>query len=234
MAEKSAKRKKAEKSIIDLMDSLDPTGFNSKRYKDMFKTMSNPDFEKMLKGFMIDDPNKFKGLYFQINSSNRTPKQGYPTIESIAAVAKKFNHELTEHIVYPFRNPDNPMVSLTPMPILTLPVRKLVQMLEKKNAAVSNIDVTNPLTGQVTGDSKAASMTDTQVMSLLTTKQTSVIREMLQVRSDNFKAKTKMMRTIERDGEFALDDLNINHMDAQSNQTMIVMFAGAMFATKFE
>lgn len=230
--EKSAKRKKAEAAILELMTTLDGSGYNTKRYKAFFNTLNTKDFEKWLKSIADNDtPEK---LYFEMNCNDKTRKNGFPNMDHIVNTAKKFNVDLTEYVSFPHRSDENDFLSSTEVPILRIPLRKLVQMGEKKNMSVSNIDVVNSMTGQVTGDSKASMLNDTQVFSLTTTNQTNSIKELLGPRADDSVAKNKMLSTIEQGGKCSLKELNLNIRNKQAINTMHVFWRGAGFDTTWK
>lgn len=50
---------------------------------------------------------------------------------------------------------------------------------------LSDTSHVNIITGQVTGESKAASLSDTQTSALTTTGQQAALRELLTIRADN-------------------------------------------------
>jgi len=91
-------------------------------------------------------------------------------------------------------------------------------MLDVKNSVVGDIDTINPLIGQVTGASKAASINDTQTTALATTNQVEAIREFHGPRADNMPAKIKMLSQIEKFGRVKYRDLNLQLRNSQSLQ----------------
>lgn len=228
---KSTKRIKAEESIIELMNDLDKSGYNANAYKEYFKTLSNSEFENYMRELAN---NEDMNLFFEIDSFDYKTVPELPLIEK---VAKKHNVSLNEYVAFPHKGTtgeDNQApISSTPIPVLFVQTRRLQQMLSKKNAATSNIDKINPITGQVTGDSKTASMSDMQTMSLVTSGQIKSIKEFLGPRSDDADAKLKMLNSIERNGEFDIDSLTLKTDDKQSIKTMNVFLTGAGFDVKF-
>jgi hypothetical protein len=104
-------------------------------------------------------------------------------------------------------------------------------MLDKKNSASANTEHVNPITGQVTGESKAASISDTQTCSLATTGLTSCIKELLGPRADDQNAKMAMLEQIENYGISDLASLNMRTKDKQAVNTMNIFFLGAGLAT---
>lgn len=219
------KRRKAENSIYALLKDLDESGENEKLYFEIFSHMSDVEFHKMMKNWQ-SDPRKYH-LTLQVNQSKKTDLLDIGHAEKIA---KKYGIKLKEHVIFPHRNPDDPdhpYVSAGEVPILVVYVRKLQQMLDKKNQAVGNIERVDPVLGQVTGDSKAASINDTQTTALVTTNQVNAVREFLGPRADNLPAKLKMLTQIENFGTVKYSDLQLQLRNSQSLQTMKAYLHGA-------
>lgn len=228
----NSKRKLAEKRIIDLMNDIDPSGENANLWKKILLKMSDKEFDEFMKN-MYKNPNKYH-LNVQLNQSENK-KDIILDMDHIEKVAKKNDIKLREYVMFPHLNPDDPehpFITSTPVPVLVMYIRKMQQMVKKKNFSAGNIDVVNPLTGQVTGDSKAASLGDMQTVSLATTNQTDTIKEFLTIRSDNIEGKLKMLNSIEETGSVRYSDCMVNLNDCQSIQTMNVFLKGAMLKTK--
>jgi hypothetical protein len=230
MPDISVARAKAENRIYSIMNDLDSSGYNAGIYKSFFKTMTDKDFIEFMKKLSIDPD---FNLFFEIDSLD---KKATPNIELVRKVADKWGIKLVEYVVFPYKNrenPESPSVSRTPIPVVVIQVRRLQQLLDKKNAASANTDKINSLTGQVTGDSKAASLSDMQTMALATSGQFDTIKEFLGPRSDDQVAKMKMLESIEKYGTFDLNDLNINTENKRSVKTMKVFLEGAGFDCSF-
>lgn len=232
----SQKRKIAEEKICALMDDFEgiKNGYNSTQYRQRFAKMSDAQFTSFMKSIVapddgsVDNPER---LTFELNQSTKT---GMPTMEKIVATAKRWGILLNEYVFFPHKNPQNPdkpMVTRSRVPILLLQVRRLQQTLDKKNFASANIDTVNQYTGQVTGESKAASLNDTQTASLATTGEFGVIKEFLGPRADDAVSKKQMLRAIEKTGEVNIADLNIETKNKRSINTLEVMMRGAGFRT---
>ena len=48
-----------EKLIYDTFDALDPSGVNTDKYRALFSTMSDAEFERYMKNFLKDDQENF-------------------------------------------------------------------------------------------------------------------------------------------------------------------------------
>lgn len=212
---KSQNRINAENQIINLLDTFDKSKYNSNQYKKLFDYMSDEDFKK----YMFDLANEKQYISMEIDSFSEEL-----TLDKIFEKCEKLNIKTHKYILYrENKTEDGKINSITPYPalILYIPIKRLQQMISKKNTASGNTDKINTLTGTVTGDSKSASLNDTQTLGLLSTKQLNTLKELHGPRSDDSKSKIKMLQLIEDDGEVSLADLNINPINKQSLQTFI-------------
>lgn len=227
------KRLVATKKFMQLFDDIENTknGYNATSVKKMLDSMSDNEFVAYMKN-MRDDPDF--NPFFEIDSM---AEKGTPDMNRIKAVAEKWKVELEQYVAFPHRNPndpDHPVITKTKVPKLYITARRLVQMLDKKNADSANIDQVNPITGQVTGDSKAASMSDTQTASLAAVGMTNTIKEFLGFRADDQVAKLKAIESIEKYGMVRMEDLNQQTSDKQSIQTMETFLIGSGLISSFE
>ena len=213
------KRKKAEDQILQLIKDLDPSGLNIEPWKYRFSTMNDKEFDTFMKN-MYEDTSKTH-IYVDLDqSTNKTDKM--IDLDHIEKVAKKYGVKLREYVAFPHLNPDdpdNPVITSTPVPVLVIYVRKMQQFLQHKNFSAGTTEHSNPLTGQVTGDSKAASIGDMQTAALVTTNQKDALKEMLTIRADNLPGKMKMLSQIERNGTVRYEDCFVNLNDSQSLET---------------
>ena len=116
--------------------------------------MSDIDFYNLML-----EMKKRRGYCFSFEANSITDKKHTMNVNKLNKVAKEMGFKLREYVVFPHKNranPDNPVISKTPLPIIAITVKRLQQMLTKKNKTSSDNSVVNPVTGQVTNDSKAA------------------------------------------------------------------------------
>jgi hypothetical protein len=219
-----------ENKIYTLMNELDPSGYNTNIYKEYFGKLSTEEFKTFVYNlYMKEDFN----LFIEIGLLD---KKNSPSLKKIKAIAEKRKVELVEYVEFPYKRPDHPEdppISATKIPVIYSVVRQLQQLLDKKNSMSSNTDSTNALTGQVTGSSKAATVGNMQSISLITSNQLKVIKEMHGPRSDDFEAKLKMIDKIETEGDYDIDDVKTRPEDKQALETMRVMLVGAGFRVSY-
>ena len=219
---KSSKRIRAEKGFYEMMDVLDPSGYNTSRYKEVFDGMSDSEFDSYMKDIEhgTDVPS------FDIDSMTAKDEL---TTEHLFKKGRKLGIKTHQHVIY-LENKGvggEPMVTPEPVPILVLPVKRLQQMIDKKNAAAGDIDKVDILMGQVVRDSKASRISDVQTMGMLTSGHMSSIKELMGPRADDPVSKQQMMEKIEDYGEVSLDDLSIETKNKQALATSRVLLRSA-------
>lgn len=219
-----------QNKVLELMDKLELSdkdikdgkkSYNRQIWEERFRTMSDLDFHKM----MIKMKEK-KGYCFTYEADSiATKNKVNMTVNKLDKIAKEYGYKLREYVMFPHKNranPDNPMISRSPLPILVITVKRLQQMLTKKNKITADNSVTNYITGQVTNDSKAARLSNTQTYSLITTNQINSIKEFLSIRADDETAKRELYRDIEQTGTAKLSNYNLRSDNKQSIQAMEV------------
>lgn len=223
-----------QNKVYELMDDLELSeadkkkgvkSFNRLMWEEKFKSMSDIDFYNM----MLEMKNR-RGYCFSYEADSLTEKKDNMNVNKINKIAKKHGFKLREYVMFPHKNrtnPDNPVISKTPLPIIAITVKRLQQMLTKKNKSSSDTSVVNPVTGQVTNESKAARLSNSQTYSLMTSKQLSAVKEYLSVRADDEVAKRQMFKEIEQTGKAHLSNYTIEPWNKQSIQAMEVFLRSA-------
>ena len=86
-------------------------------------------------------------------------------------------------------------------------VRRLQQILTKKTGFSTSADMRNATTGQLSGASRVARISDEEIYALGATACDAVAQELLGPRADNLGKSLQMYRNIERDGRVSYADL---------------------------
>lgn len=224
-------RKKYEQLIYDMMDDMDPSGFNTDTYAIAFSKMSDKQFIDLMKRYIAEDD---LNLSIDINQLEKK-KSDNMTLEKIKAIADKWKISLFEYVFMPFRNPKGkPMCTLTKVPIIYCPIRRFFQqMLQHKNSISNSSDHINPLTGQVVQEDKTASTTNVQTYALAATNQNNALKEFLGPRADDQVSKQQMLNTIVSTGDVRLSDLDIQTHNKQAVNTTEVFCKAAGLEVKF-
>jgi hypothetical protein len=86
-------------------------------------------------------------------------------------------------------------------------MRRLQQVLMKKNSQSIDMKQRNPITGQVSGDSKVARDSDSENYALTTIGAVEILKELHGPRADNTSAMNDMYRDISMNGNVRNSDL---------------------------
>ena len=214
--------KDRRKVFMDYLDSilntLDPSGANSKLYHEKFDKMSDNQFDSYIKRFFEDDKQNF---YLEIVEYERDL-----TMEQINACAEMMGVPLYERIAMPYLSgdKDNVMVSRAKVPVGYIHEKRMPQTLMKKSAASIKIEKRNPKTGQVVGEDKNARNSDSEVYSLATLGAMNALKEFMSARADDMKAKNEMYAAIAKNGYVSLEELSDDPKDKVALSTFDVYF----------
>ena len=152
-ASSNNKRAKVTKLILDSISIVDRSGLNVEKYKKFFESMNDTEFKKYMDDF-TKDPDK--NFYLEL-----LPNKSEPTIYDIEKLLKKLNIPKEEYVYYRDNGfKDNPIRSRELCSVGYVNVRRLQQILSKKNTYSLDIDNRNTKTGQVSGDAKIARISD--------------------------------------------------------------------------
>lgn len=195
------KRKAAENQVYAVMDALDPSGTNTKRYKKLFSTMSDSKFENFMKCMFDDDNMNFT---LEIKEFEREV-----TIEMIEKAAKILGIELEEHVVLPHisMSQEHPIVTKEKCIVGYHIEKRMEQTNTKKNSASTHIDERSATTGQVVGHDKNGRSSDQENVALTVIGATNVLKEVNGFRADGLERKNYAYAQISKTGECSLQDI---------------------------
>lgn len=218
------KRKKVEELILKTFSLIDPTGANTKKQKEFFSKMNDKQFDTWFKGFLKDPKANF---YMEL-----LPYKNEPTLKEIKDAADFLKVPLEEYVY--FRNDgnkENPLRTRDRVPVGFLNLKRMQQILSKKNSFSLDINVRNAKTGQVTGDSKVARLSDMENYSFNVMGADNALKELMGPRSDNRESKQQLYQNIATYGYAKLADLESDVEDSQTINTIDVYFMGAGIIT---
>ena len=190
-------RKEAEKECIKWINELDPSGVNGQMYTEMFKKMSDEDFDIWISQF---GDNKFIPIYAPPNH----PKIKID-LERNKSVAKKLGVKIFNYLVIK----DNDLIYQPrhKYNLLMLPTKRSSQHIIKKLSVHEDLNSRNAVTGQVTGKSSAASLTQPEVNVLNSIGLHKTLEELLGPRAGDVKASLAMKNMLIRNGNIQMSDL---------------------------
>lgn len=194
----SEKKKKILAYIKKNLAPLDPEGMNIKRYVDMIESMSDNKFDQFMK-HMRDG--KFQ---FHMIIPNLTPKC---SMDDILKAAENVELDLFHRIWFYDDASGKMFLSRSKYPVFELPIRRMQQYLDKKLSVPDNDQTIDGLTGQVTGDDRAASLTNPEILSLHSKGLTTTLSEMVTIRGGDISSYGEFKRQMEESGEAIMETL---------------------------
>lgn len=214
------KRREIETIIYTTFNILDPSGYNTKKYKELFKGMSDDKFDIWMKKFFASESDHF---YLEI-----TPfEDDEVSFDAIQKAADYLEVPLNETMFMPFQNPDgDPIATIDPVPVGYLHSKRLQQILSKKNSFSHSIDMRNQKTGQLMGEDKGGRLSDTENFALAAINAPMAQREYLGPKADDMKMKQAMLKDIANTGHVQMKNLPSRPENKVSLNTLDVYLTG--------
>lgn len=182
----SAKAFRSEvQDLVDkFMDIFDPSGESRKRWDTEFNACkTDEDFVKYIKK-ILDNPKRYFTPEIAAYDKSKQPK-----FTNYRTLAKMVGIELEEVVALPYLNENTgitkPIVTNTKVPVGMLHLKRLQQIVRKKNKITINTDLRDSRNGQVTGKDKGGRITDADLYSLYTISATPVLKELYGPRADS-------------------------------------------------
>jgi hypothetical protein len=214
-------RKSAEAIVLSVMGILDATGANKARWKSHFQGMTDTQFIRWSRDF-LEDPDSYFDLEVQ-------PLGGEPGLGEIRKAAKIVNVPLEEHVWV--SHGGSRVRTPGPVPCGYLYLKRLQQLLAKKNSYSLDIDKRDMITNQVTGEDRVARVSDTENFALTAMGADNALREFLGPRADSRTKKRQMYGAIYSNGYCQLKDMTSQPDDSQALAATDVFFLGAGIKT---
>jgi hypothetical protein len=198
---KTDKRKLVEEKILSIMKTIDPGLTNYNRYEEMFKNMSDEEFD-----IFMNDLKEGK-----IKLTLLTPNlKVYIKQEDLLKAADDLGLELFERLR--FKDKATGKYFLTPNKYLItkLPVRRTRQFLMHKLSIAENDKRIDALTGQVTSDDKASSISYPEAQLMYARGLNNCITEFMKVRGGDIHAFATFKQQLEETGSVQMNTLDQN------------------------
>lgn len=212
----SKQREEAESLIYRVLDAVDKTKTNSDYYRKLFANMSDEDFMNFCKRRL---PFRFHQEVFKIE-----PKM-YEIIEAF----KVLNKPLFEKVKLPYiyTNRDGIPVESQECLVIYLHLKRMKQMLTKKNNTAMNIEKRDMKTGLLTGEDKGGKETDREFESLATMGLEYTMDEFSRPKADALAASAQMSNTIMAKGFVSDADIQVAKDDSIGKNMLNVYLIGA-------
>lgn len=209
-------REEAEALIYRVLDAADVTKTNSDYYRKLFANMSDDDFMNFCKRRL---PFRFHQEVFKIE-----PKM-YEIIEAF----KILNKPLFEKVKLPYiyTNRDGVPVESQECLVIYIHLKRMKQMLTKKNNTAMNIEKRDMKTGLLLGEDKGGKETDREFESLATMGLEYTMDEFSRPKADAMGAISQMSNTIMAKGFVSDSDIQVAKDDSIGKNLLNVYLIGA-------
>lgn len=210
------KRQQAEELIYKVFDAADKTHTNSDYYRKIFASMSDDDFTAFCKRRL---PFRFHMEAFKIE-----PKM-YDIVDAFKILKKPLLEKVKLPYIYKNKNGD-PVESQECL-VIYIHLKRMKQMLTKKNSTAINIEKRDMKTGLLSGHDKGGKETDREFESLATMGLDYTMDEFARPKADAMAAMAQMSNTIMSKGFVTDKDLNIANDDSLGKNLLNVYLTGA-------
>ena len=211
-----AKRKKAEELIYKVMDAVDKSHTNSDYYKKLFASMSDNDFTEFCKRRLP--------FRFHIQAFNVEPKM-YEIIEGFKVLDKPLIERVK--LPYVYTNDKGEPIETEPCVVIYIHLKRMKQMLTKKNHTSINTDKRDMKTGLLTGEDKGGKETDREFESLATMGLDYTMDEFARVKADAMNAASQMSSEILNKGYVTDAELNVSKTDSLGKNLLNAYLIGS-------
>lgn len=202
-------RKKVMDKITKVYRHLDRTGENLRYQLEYWNSMPDGKFMEEMKKFLADDKANF--------TLEVLPNKNEPSLGDIKKALLAINVPENEYVYFPHLGG---IRTKHKVPVGYVHIKRLQQILSKKNTYTLDISKRNAKTGQVTGDSKIARISDLETTALTAIGADAALKEFLGPRADDSKGKNKMYADIGNFGFVSQADIPSSLEDKQTINTI--------------
>lgn len=203
----------AEALILKWIDKIDPTGVNTKMYKDeIFPSLSNERFDAWMKQIETGQE------YLFINIPNLIGKK--VNVANNLKVAKEMGVKLFQKITQTDPVTGKRYTGTREYLIMDLPVRRQIQMITNKISIQDAGAKRDDLSGQISGSNKGAGMSYPETLVLFSQNLDNCIEELLKVRGGDVEASRLVADSITSQGSATLTSVEKLPSRAKSSDTL--------------
>ena len=212
----SPERQKAEELIYAVFDKVDKSHTNSDYYRKLFSKMSDADFKKFCERRL---PFRFHVRAFEIE----------PKMYDIIDAFKVLNKPLLERLKLPYfyANKDGVPVESNECMVIYIHLKRMKQMITKKNHVSINIDKRDMKTGLLTSSDKGGKETDREFESLATMGLEYTMDEFARPKGDATQAMSQMSQAILAKGSVSDSDITVAKDDSIGKRLLNTYLLGA-------
>lgn len=192
---------------------------NSLLYQDLFSKITDDEFHS----FMLRI--REKDFVFPILVPNMDENRIDP--DAVMALGRKYGVEFHQQLILVDPITDEVYKTAVKHLVVDLPVRRQSQHLEKKISTNENNRKVDILTGQATGDSKSASISQPELSALLSKGNINSAIELVKVRGGDKKAYDLMNKQLRETGGFSLETIiDLNTRPKVTETLKMILLAG--------
>ena len=197
------KREEIEYEICAFYDKLDDTHTNTEYLQTKWAKMSTAQFESWLK----------KKYPLQLQTKTWEIE---PTMSNFYAAAKVVGVSIIEKLALPYLhiNADGIPVNTKPVLKMVLPIKKVQQVITKKNKVSIEIDDRNMKNGRLMTQDKGASTSDKEFEAMAIMGLYHNMFEFGTIKADAMRAKSEAYNTILITGQLSEDDFKVSKDDS--------------------
>ena len=212
----NAKRKKTEEFILKYIKKITGTDFNVNLYKDLFKSMSDKEFDIFMKD--LKDNNKI----LQVIVPHEKEATNI-TVENNIKLGKELGYDFFQHLI--MEEPDQPKRK-TKYKFLVYPLtfRRTKQLVDKGVSVSENDKQRDLSTGQVTGDSRSSKLSLPEAQLLIGMNNKATLDEFLQSRGGDEGEEQVMKKALLKYGKVSKKFLEEYSTGTRSTKTLKVYF----------
>jgi len=212
-------RKKTEQYILKYIDKIAIGGQNKELYVNLFKSMSDKEFNKFMIGLKSG-----KTTLSIIVPQDKSVKV---TVPNNIKVGKELGYEFFQHLRMTDPITGDKYITPNKYFVYRLPIKRVSQLASKGIAIPKDSKHTDMLTGQVSGSSKAVSITNPEVQMLVGMGLDDSVRELLKYRGGDDGARSAMMNLLYKNGRVDKETLEAYSTGVVSTKTLKNYFLGA-------
>ena len=195
------KKKKILDFICKLCDTMEPSGLNSKRYRRIIGQMNDKEFDQFM--------NYMKEGKWQLHLVAPNMIVNLQN-EDLLKACDLIGLDLFQRVWMYDRATGRKYLTDNKYMFVKLPIRRQQQFLDEKISVPDNDRTIDGLTGQVTGDSRACSITNPEIQILAARGLDKTMQELVNVRGGNIHGYSEFRRMLEENGEADLDMIDPN------------------------
>lgn len=213
----NAKRKKVEARILQIINTMDPSGKNGKIYEDKFKNLSDKDFDDFMK--RLRDHDDVLPIYSANMIDNLYTK-------NLLKAAKMLNLKIFERIRMYDITTDSYYYTPHKFMVVQIPIRRFAQFADHKLSVPEGDSRIDMLTGQVVKPDESAALSEPEARVLYARGMNKTLRELMKFRGGDVVAFAEYKRELEENGK--TDVTRETGTKVRSTVTLDVLYSGMM------